>query len=152
MQEQRTFGKYLRTERELRQIPLSEIAESTKIPVDTLVNLEDGRWENLPAEVYVRGFVHSYARHIGLIPNDVCQRYTQTIERIQEKAQPTIEPVGEAAEAIGGKRRYGLALVVIIILIIATITLSLFWRRGANADTQSSNGPESYTHSQPSPS
>jgi hypothetical protein len=37
-----------------------------------------------------------------------------------------------------GKRRFGLALFVIILLIIATITISIIWRRGASADAHAS--------------
>jgi cytoskeletal protein RodZ len=127
----------LRKERELRQIPLSEVARSTKIPLRTLESLEDGSWDNFPAEVFVRGFVKSYARHVGLVVDETCQRYIEVLEA-RRKSEEVIQPVGEAASEVGGKRRFGVALFVLILLIIATITLSIIWRRGASADTQAS--------------
>jgi cytoskeleton protein RodZ len=136
MDEQRIFGNYLRRERELRQIPLAEVAAATKIPMRTLQSLEEGDWEELPAEVFVRGFVRSYARHVGLPPDEACRRFQTTVVHIQEDAVAAeTESVGDAAAEVGGRRRFGLALVLIIILIIATITVSLLWRRGASADT-----------------
>lgn len=138
MDEPRAFGHYLRSERELRQIPLSEIATATKIPLHTLQCLELGEWETLPATIFVRGFIRSYARHIGLSPLDASIRYNRVLEEMERQQLPPTEAVGEGAAVMGiGRRRFGLALFVIIILIIATITLSLIWRRGASADTRS---------------
>jgi cytoskeletal protein RodZ len=136
MEHQRMFGSYLRSERELRQIPLLEVAKATKVPLRTLESLERGFWEELPPDVFVRGFVRSYAKHIGLPINEACRRFNETIQKLKhEELDLQTESVGEAAAAFGGRRKFGLALFVIILLIIATITLSLFWRSGASADT-----------------
>jgi cytoskeletal protein RodZ len=134
MEQQRAFGSYLRSERELRQIPLAEIAKATKIPIHTLENLENGRWDDLPAEVFVRGFVKSYARHVGISAEDANSRYGEILDELHRRNQ-VVEPVGDAASEVGGRRRFGVALFVLILLIIATITLSIIWRRGASADT-----------------
>jgi cytoskeletal protein RodZ len=142
MDETRAFGNYLRSERELRQIPLSEIATATKIPLHTLQRLEMGDWNDLPAKVFVRGFVRSYANHIGLSADEACQRFDGTLVEVKRRQAKPPEAVGDAAAVMGGgQRRFGLALVVIIILIIATITLSLIWRRGASADPQALGDP-----------
>lgn len=139
MEQQRAFGSYLRGERELRQIPLAEIAVATKIPLQALESLEAGDWDQLPAQVFVRGFVRSYARHVGFSEDEACQRYRAIIEDLEQLAAQA-EPVGEAAADVGGRSRFGVALFVIILLIIATITISLIWRRGASADTHAHNG------------
>jgi cytoskeletal protein RodZ len=149
-QQQKAFGSYLRSERELRQIPLHEIAKATKIPLNTLESLEDGRWDLLPAEVFVRGFVKSYARHVGIPNQDVCGRYGEILDEIERRGQ-IAEPVGDAASDVGGRSRFGVALFVLILLIIATITLSLVWRSGASADTHASldqpSSPQTSSHS-----
>lgn len=72
-----SIGDYLRRERELRNIPLEEVAEATKIHIGTLKAIEEGQTELLPAEVFVRGFIRCYAEYIGLDPNDVLLRYPQ---------------------------------------------------------------------------
>jgi cytoskeletal protein RodZ len=136
MHDPRAFGNYLRAERELRQIPLSEVAAATKIPLHTLQCLEGGEWDNLPADVFVKGFIRSYAKHLGLAPEEAFSRYTEIQRQRAEANRQPVAPVSEEPLLLGvGKRRFGLALFVIIILIIATITLSLIWRRGASADT-----------------
>ena len=124
----------------MRQIPLSDVATATKIPLHTLQSLEGGDWSGLPATVFVRGFVRSYARHVGLPAEDAARRFEGTVVEFKQSQMPPPEPVGEAAAVMGGgRRRFGLALMVLIILIIATITLSLIWRHGATADTQAAS-------------
>lgn len=152
MEEQRAFGNYLRAERELRQIPLAEIASATKIPLYALECIEHGKWEQLPADVFVRGFIRAYARHIGMPPDEACGRYADAQEK-KRKREIIVEPVGDAASDVGGQSRFGVALFVIILLIIATITLSLIWRSGASADIQACHTDETFQQvSSPLPS
>ena len=49
-----------------RHLTLSEISKSTKIQVKYLEYIEDGEYLKLPADVYVRGFLRSYAVFMGL--------------------------------------------------------------------------------------
>ncbi|MBW2732331.1 MAG: helix-turn-helix domain-containing protein [Deltaproteobacteria bacterium] len=137
MNAQRDFGKYLSCERELRQVPLAEVAEATKIPKRTLELLEAGEWEDLPAEVFVRGFVRSYAQHLGLPEGEATARYSQVVSEVeQHEASRVLEEVGDAASEVSSRPHFGLALFVIILLIIVTITFTLIWGSGANANTQ----------------
>ena len=39
------------------------------------VSLEQGRWTDLPADVFVRGFVRSYARCVALDEDEMVKRY-----------------------------------------------------------------------------
>lgn len=61
-----TLGERLRKIRGDRRISLGEISRSTRIQVKYLERLEDDDWDNLPADVYVRGFLRSYAEFFGL--------------------------------------------------------------------------------------
>ena len=143
-EKQRAFGAFLRAERELRQIPLSEVAEATKVPLRSLELLEAGRWEELPAEIFVRGFVRSFARHVGIPKHETNQRYHQVVAADLDAARRMkIDEtwVPEENTEVGGERKFGIALVVIIVLIIATLTLSLLWRKGAGASSHSSLMP-----------
>jgi cytoskeletal protein RodZ len=52
----------------------------TKINPTYLAFLEEGRFAELPARVYVRGFVAAYASSIGLDPNRVAGSYMKGYE------------------------------------------------------------------------
>lgn len=60
------FGENLRREREMRGIPLKEIAEATKIGARMLDAIETERFDRLPGGVFNRAFVRQYARYLGL--------------------------------------------------------------------------------------
>lgn len=68
-------GGRLRRARLRRGIDLEKIAEVTKINPTYLQFIEQEQYEDLPAGVYVRGFVVSLARCIGLNANHVADGY-----------------------------------------------------------------------------
>lgn len=61
-----TLGEKLKKLRQQYRMSFAEIAKATRIQAKYLEYLENGSYEKLPAEVYVRGFLKSYARHLGL--------------------------------------------------------------------------------------
>ncbi len=64
-----TLGERFRKIRSDRRISLSEVSRATKIRVKYLEAIEEGAYDRLPAEVYVKGFLRSYAGYLG-VPED----------------------------------------------------------------------------------
>jgi len=79
-------GEFLRRERELRYVSLDDVAERTKISRRYLEAIEEGQYDRLPGETFVRGFIRSYAQSVGLDPEDTLLRYNQS--RIVHGAPP----------------------------------------------------------------
>ena len=48
--------------RTTKEISLEEIYKKTNIPQKTLENIEEERFEKLPALVYLKGFLKTYAK------------------------------------------------------------------------------------------
>jgi hypothetical protein len=71
------FCKHLRKQREAARLTLDDIARVTRIPGRSLEHLENGRFEDLPADVFVRGFLRSYANCVGLDPEETLRRYAE---------------------------------------------------------------------------
>lgn len=61
-----TLGEKLGKLRSDRRISLSEISRATKIQVKYLEYLEEGAYEKLPADVYVKGFLRNYSEFLGI--------------------------------------------------------------------------------------
>ena len=59
-------GAYLRHQRLARGFTLHQIATETKIGVAILEQIENEDFEALPAEAFVRGHVHQFARELKL--------------------------------------------------------------------------------------
>jgi len=74
-----SVGEFLKRERELRQITLEEVAEGTKISIRRLRSIEADQFDDLPAEVFVRGFIRSYAEYIGIDPTDALLRLEENL-------------------------------------------------------------------------
>lgn len=70
-----TLGDFLRAEREKRGITIEQVASATKIGVRVLHALEADHYSELPAKPFVRGFVISYCRFIGLSHKEVLTQF-----------------------------------------------------------------------------
>ena len=68
-------GKYLKTERESRNLSLKEVSESTKIREHLLKAIEEDQYELISSPVYVKGFLNIYAKYLGLNPDDIILGY-----------------------------------------------------------------------------
>lgn len=70
----------MRQEREKRGITIEQVASATKIGVKTLHALEGDQYAELPAKPFVRGFVTSYARFIGMDPKEILTSFGDFID------------------------------------------------------------------------
>jgi len=62
------IGDTLRSTRERRGLSIAEVAQETRISARFLEALEAEQFEELPAPVYVRGFIRSYANYLRIEP------------------------------------------------------------------------------------
>lgn len=60
------FGEELRRERELRDVSREQLSAATKVSMRHIAALESGRYDQLPAGVFSKGFVKVIALHLGL--------------------------------------------------------------------------------------
>jgi cytoskeletal protein RodZ len=118
-----SLGHYLRHEREVRQISLEEIAQTTRIPLRMLQHIEQDELDSLPGEVFTRGFLKSYARSVGLSVDEVLVRYGE--RRKAEEIAPA--PMTAITPPERG-RRFGIAIALVILLILFTLALSIVLR------------------------
>jgi len=99
-----SFGRYLKRERQLREITLEQIAVETKIKIGLLRALEDDRIEALPSPAIVKGFLRAYARSLGLSGNDLQLRYQSFLEEV---APERLRPRSLRPWVPGKRRRLG---------------------------------------------
>ncbi len=73
-------GAGLRRARLRRGLEIDQLASITKISPNYLRCIEEERYDELPAVVYVRGFVAASARALGLDPDEAVNRYVAHFE------------------------------------------------------------------------
>jgi len=88
-----TLGEKLRQIRNERRISLNEVSKHTQIQLRYLEYLENGKYEKLPAEVYVKGFLKNCANFLGVDGNSLLKLYNRErgIQKNIKKEQKTSE-------------------------------------------------------------
>jgi cytoskeletal protein RodZ len=70
-----TLGEKLKKIRSERRISLTDISRFTKIQLKYLENIEEGLYEKLPSDVYVKGFLKNYAKFLGVNGESLIRLY-----------------------------------------------------------------------------
>jgi cytoskeletal protein RodZ len=82
-----SFGRYLQSIRVEKKISLEEVAAQTRIGLGNLLLVEKEDHEQLPAEVFVKGFLRSYAAAIGADGDEAVRRYESRLNVVQKIAE-----------------------------------------------------------------
>jgi len=113
------LGRKLRDARERKGVSLREISNRTKIAVAVLEGLEREDISKLPAGIFGRAFVRSFATEVGLDPEASIQEFTlQFRDDLATVAHPPAERIDEN-EISEGKRRTTRRVLVMVALVAA---------------------------------
>jgi cytoskeleton protein RodZ len=85
-------GALLRQERHNRSMDIRQVADSTRLREHFIEAIERERWDELPPPVFVRGFIRSYARALGLNEQKVLDLYNRSVPAQPLEPQPLLKP------------------------------------------------------------
>ena len=128
---QDALGERFRRAREARGLSLSDVAEQIRIRALYLAAIEDENWKAIGVPVYVRGFLRTYARFLGIDPEEAVAAFNRT--------QPTPPPPPGEGERKSARRdvqtaRRGSPLVwiaaAVAVLLIAFVVYNELTMRG----------------------
>ncbi|MBW1689439.1 MAG: hypothetical protein DRG87_05720 [Deltaproteobacteria bacterium] len=115
-QEEVGLGQLLKRTREERQIELDEAFRATRIRRHTLEALEHERWDELPSQVFVKGFLKTYADFLRLSKELVLELY--------ENSSPAEGDKAELLKQVSPRRKrwpLGIILSLLAVALIASI-------------------------------
>ena len=118
-----SIGRYLRHAREQRAMSVEEISRATRIPVSAIERIEADHFDDLPGEVFVRGFLRAYARAVSIPVEEVLARYTASRRVAVVTPLPLTSPMRGTQT-----RRFGVAFAFVLLLILFTLALSIVMR------------------------
>lgn len=81
------LGTDLRQARERAGFSLSDLAARTKIPLNSLRAIEQNDFAKVPPGIFVRSFIRSYAREVGVDPVTAVAEYRAMTEPIEPPEQ-----------------------------------------------------------------
>lgn len=84
------LGDFLREKRMAKNFTLEKISQKTKINLNILRAIEANDYQNLPSAAYIKGFVTSYSKTLGLDQAEVHSKMEYTYYRVLGKAFPAL--------------------------------------------------------------
>jgi hypothetical protein len=134
------IGGALEKARLRRRKSLEEASRDTMLRIDYLQGLEREDFESLGGEVYVRGFLRSYSRYLGLNPEKVLAVYDQAFGRPAPVPLPMDSPPGspksgsEVGALLHRRPSWPLAAVAALIVFLSAAAVGLL-NRSASTPT-----------------
>ncbi|WP_094607545.1 Cytoskeleton protein RodZ [Sporomusa silvacetica DSM 10669] len=124
-----TVGEFLRAERIKKALSIKDVESAISIRALYLNAIEEGDYDIVPGEVYLKGFIRNYATFLGLDPQTVielyCQNKEQTNENIIAEKQQEVIPVSSSPRrgSGGGFKK----MLTIAAMAAALIIIGLIW-------------------------
>ena len=116
--ESSSFGRYLQSMRLEKKINLEKVSEETRIAISNLRLIEKEDLEALPDDVFVKGFLRSYARVIGADGDEAVKLYEARLNMISRLAD-----AGSFSPRSSLFAWRNLTLSIIVILAVMVLTL-----------------------------
>ncbi|HHW14759.1 MAG TPA: helix-turn-helix domain-containing protein [Firmicutes bacterium] len=126
MEGMQEIGEVLRKERERQGRTLEEVHRATHITTRYLMALEEGAFEVIPGEVYLKGFLRRYAQFLGIDGEELVSRYR---ERREPKPEPTeVRPATGTEDARPSAVRRSLGVAVMVVALAGVVLgVALAW-------------------------
>lgn len=117
-------GRRLRQAREAAGLSVDYVAAELHLAPPTILALERGAYESLPAPVFVSGYLRNYARLLRLDPEPVVKAY-----QAEDAAGPaaTARPAPDKANR-GRAGGWPLALVSLAVVLVLAGLVALWWQ------------------------
>ena len=132
------LGETLRRARLSKNVTFEDAERVTRIRREYLEALEKEDFGRLPAPVYARGFLRSYAGYLGLDPGQLMPFFP--VGHVEE---PTLDPLPEVNEPRTWNLNGLLAIGVVGFLILLVVALYSLGNEDTSPDFQSSTGAQS---------
>ena len=121
-----SLGKQLRTARMAKEKSLEDISNYTNISKRYLRALEEDQYDILPGHVYVRGFLSSYARCVGLDTKALVGQYDKLVTLDEGMSENNTARRSGTQRVIVGRV---IMLLIVLSLAILCLAVLLWFRR-----------------------
>jgi helix-turn-helix protein/uncharacterized protein DUF4115 len=136
------IGTSLREARLRQGIELPRVEADTKIRAKYLRALEEERFEVLPAETYVKGFLRTYAEYLGLDGQLYVDEFNSRFARSED---PLVAPSSTPQRTRSRPVESNFVVVALAGIVAVTILVVVAWRVGSGDTTN----PGSFIGTQP---
>ncbi|MEZ5099424.1 MAG: DUF4115 domain-containing protein [Thermoleophilia bacterium] len=134
------IGNSLLEARMRQGLDLPQLELETKVRAKYLRALEEERFDQLPAETYVRGFLRVYAERLGLDPQLYVDEYNS---RFASHDEPSIARASSSPRQRRRARRLESHAILVALAGIATVTVLVIaaWKLGGSGEGPAESTP-----------
>ena len=90
------LGDLLRETREQKKLSLEDVEQGTNIRKLYIKSIEDGDYNKLPGEVFLKGFIKTYGKFLGLNSLELIEQYKK--EKNASASEKEVEPTNQVQE------------------------------------------------------
>jgi len=94
------IGQKLKNSREAQNLTIGQVYDRTKIPVNHIDALENGRFDDLPEPVYVAGFIKRYGEMLGLNGQSLADEYKRAGQPAPDNGRGLFNRGGGVQQAV----------------------------------------------------
>ncbi|PGM54724.1 RodZ domain-containing protein [Bacillus sp. AFS053548] len=150
------LGKYLREAREAKGLSIDDVQELTKIQKRYLEAIEEGNYEILPGQFYVRAFIRQYAETIGvdvsgfLTEKPVLEESTvaNTVEEVKHEEIPSrASKLKEPLNNVKTSRIMDYLPRILVAVLIIGICIAIYMMFPSKNDEKSADTNQSQSNS-----
>ncbi|NVY96817.1 helix-turn-helix domain-containing protein [Lactobacillus sp. DCY120] len=130
------LGQKLRTARMEQGYTIDDLQKRTKIQKRYLLAIEEGRFDNLPGDFYVRAFIKQYAECVNLDSEQLLTEYSSEVPQLQVPEESPVRSIVRKESLFHNLRRHlpqiSILAIVLIIVVLVGLTVLRMQKQNAN--------------------
>ncbi|MCG2579506.1 MAG: DUF4115 domain-containing protein [Marinobacter sp.] len=137
-------GNLLRQGREKKGLSVSDIADAQHLRPAVIQAIEDGDYQQIDSELFLKGYVRAYAKQVGLEADSVVAILDKELEPLRLKRAEALEanPLVDIERRRRQKRRIAKILIVLVALLVAAYLVFRFVDDGSGDTEATPNGEQ----------
>ncbi|UXS28450.1 helix-turn-helix domain-containing protein [Staphylococcus delphini] len=96
----RTIGEVLQSKRERLGMTLTELEKRTQIQRETLIDIEQNRFDQFKYPNYIRGFIQKYAQSVNIDGRLLIEKHHEELPAVQRQAHIILEQIAQQKEVL----------------------------------------------------
>lgn len=133
---EKTPGALLQQARESCGFTVEHISSQLRLSKKVIKALEGDNYDELPAPIFVRGYIRSYAALVGLEANKISEGYSQLIQSAEANISLDAAHLGPLSKSSSNDKRSWLLPVVSVVLVVSLGVIIWF---SQSSETQQQN-------------
>lgn len=124
-----TLGEQLKKSRRDLKLSVDNVSESTRIPSKYLYWLENGEYEKMPADVYIKGFIGKYAKVLNLDKEELIKIYLEETEELNKaRSKKNVIPTLESPTLVITPKFIAVVITILIAIgVIGYFGWQVYW-------------------------